>query len=60
MIKDRARSWAQREADKVFKAPETKTAVSDYAKAQQSVEENRKRLKAQRLAREAKSAENCP
>ena len=50
-----ARSRAIREANKAFKAPEPQTPMTDYAKAQQSFQENRERLKAQRLAREAKA-----
>jgi len=52
MIKDHARMRALREANKVFRTPEPRTAMTDYAKAQQSLQENRERLKAQRLARD--------
>ncbi|UPJ65332.1 hypothetical protein [Bradyrhizobium sp. 191] len=48
---------AKREADKLFKQVDTtKTKQpSDYEIAQQSFQDNRERLKAERLAREAKS-----
>ena len=46
-----ARDRAIREANKAFKAREPQTPTTDYAKAQQSFQENRERLKAQRLAR---------
>ena len=55
-----ARDRAIREANQAFKAPEPQIPTTDYAKAQQSFQENRERLKAQRLAREAKAGENCP
>jgi hypothetical protein len=55
-----ARNRAIREANKVFKAREPQTTTTDYAQAQQSFLENRERLKAQRLAREAKAGENRP
>jgi len=45
---------AKREADKAFKPVETQKPMNDYAKAQHSFDENRERLKAERLAREAK------
>lgn len=53
-----ARDRAIREANKMFRAREPQTATTDYAKAQQSFQENRERLKAQRLAREARAKEN--
>ena len=55
MIKDRTTTRAQREADKAFKKVDAKEKMTDYAKAQQSLQENRERLKAERLAREAKT-----
>jgi len=54
MIKDHARMRALREANRVFRTPEPQTVMTDYAKAQRSFQENRERLKAQRLARDAK------
>jgi hypothetical protein len=54
MIRDHARTRALREANKAFKTVETKKTMTDYAKAQQSLHENRERLKAERLARQAK------
>ncbi|WP_229194057.1 hypothetical protein [Bradyrhizobium acaciae] len=57
MINDRERriapTGAEREARKLFRATEAKEALSDYAKAQKAFHENRERLKAERLAREA-------
>ena len=53
-----ARNRAIREANKAFKASEPQTPPTDYAKEQLSFQENRERLKAQRLAREAKAVEN--
>ena len=54
MTKDHPASRALREANRIFKPVETKKPMTDYAKAQQSLHENRERLKAERLAREAK------
>ena len=51
MFRDRER--AEREASKAFKAVEGKQAMGDYAKSQKALHENRERLKAERLAREA-------
>ena len=53
-----ARDRASRDANKAFKAPEPQTPTTDYAKAQRCFQENRERLKAQRLAREANAGEN--
>jgi hypothetical protein len=53
MTRDHPASRALREANKAFKPVETKKPMTDYAKAQQSHHENRERLKAERLAREA-------
>ncbi len=55
-----ARDRAIREANKAFKVPEPQTPTTDYARAQRSFQENRERLKAQRLAREANAGENRP
>jgi hypothetical protein len=44
---------AEREAEKAFKKVETKAAMGDHEKAQKSFDENRERLKAERIAREA-------
>ena len=46
---------AAREARKVFAATEAKKAISEHEKAQKAFHENRERLKAQRLAREAQA-----
>ncbi len=58
MTRDRARTRAVFEANKVFRTPEPQATMTEYAKAQQSFHENRERLKAQRLAREIKQREN--
>ncbi|WP_316397929.1 hypothetical protein [Bradyrhizobium sp. 33ap4] len=47
---------AEREAREVFRQAEAKEALTDYAKAQKAFHENRERLKAERLAREAEAA----
>jgi hypothetical protein len=55
MIKDRQRAVtaaAEREAHKAFRAVEAKPTMSDYAKSQKALHENRERLKTERLARE--------
>ncbi|MGT2439532.1 hypothetical protein ACU4GH_31310 [Bradyrhizobium betae] len=54
MSKDQSADRAKREADKVFKPVETHKPINDYARDQNSFNENRERLKAERLAREAK------
>jgi hypothetical protein len=51
----RKTTHAEREARKAFKAVETTQAMTDYAKAQKAHQENRERLKAERLARDAKA-----
>ncbi|WP_074132288.1 hypothetical protein [Bradyrhizobium sp. NAS96.2] len=59
MISDRERrapTAAEREARKVFRQAEAKEALTDYAKAQKALHDNRERLKAERLAREAEAA----
>ncbi|MGY4160232.1 hypothetical protein ACVINW_006074 [Bradyrhizobium sp. USDA 4461] len=60
MAHDRERrsmpTGAEREARKVFRQAEAKEALTDYAKAQKAFHENRERLKAERLAREAEAA----
>ena len=52
MIERKLTTAAQREAEKAFKKVETKTAMGDHEKAQKSFDENRERLKAERIARE--------
>ena len=55
MIKDRERAVmtaAEREVCKTFGAVEAKQTMSDYAKSQKVLHENRERLKTERLARE--------
>jgi F0F1-type ATP synthase epsilon subunit len=54
MLKDQSSDRAKREANKAFKPAETRKPMNDYTKAQHSFDENRERLKAERLAREAK------
>jgi hypothetical protein len=44
---------AEREARKVFRVAEAKKAFSDHEKAQKAINENRERLKAERLARDS-------
>jgi hypothetical protein len=43
---------AEREARKLFAATEAKKVMSEHEKAQKAFNENRERLKAERLARE--------
>lgn len=54
MLRDQSSDRAKREADKAFKPAKAQKPMNDYAKAQHSFEQNRERLKAERLAREAK------
>lgn len=54
MSKDHSADRAKREANKAFKPAETQKPVNDYAKEQNIFNANRERLKAERLAREAK------
>ncbi|MGY8710869.1 hypothetical protein RAD16_34495 [Bradyrhizobium sp. 18BD] len=54
MLRNQSSDRARREADKAFKPAKTQKPMSDYARAQHSLHENRERLKAERLAREAK------
>ncbi|WGD55304.1 hypothetical protein QA641_16365 [Bradyrhizobium sp. CB1650] len=49
----RTSTAAEREARKVFRNADAKVAVSEYERAQQAFHANRKRLRAERLAREA-------
>ncbi|WLA85727.1 hypothetical protein QNJ99_16780 [Bradyrhizobium elkanii] len=42
--------------NKAFKTVRSKDAMTDYAKAQKAIHDNRERLKAERLAREADAA----
>ncbi|MHC4044178.1 hypothetical protein CV770_22765 [Bradyrhizobium sp. AC87j1] len=57
MLRDQSSDRAKREANKAFKPVKTQKPMTDYAKDQHSLNENRERLKAERLAREAKSKE---
>ncbi|KJC48311.1 hypothetical protein UB31_16300 [Bradyrhizobium sp. LTSP849] len=54
MLKDQPSDRTKREANKAFKPAKTQKPMNDYAKDQQSFNENRERLKAERLAREDK------
>jgi hypothetical protein len=56
MFERRAGSRVELEARKVFKPAQPET--TEYAKAQKTFHENRERLKAERLAREAATAES--
>jgi hypothetical protein len=47
---------AEREARKAFRQTEAKVAISEHERAQKAFHENRERLKAERLAREARPA----
>lgn len=53
MMRDPPASRALRDANRAFKPVEAKKELNDYAKTQQSLHDNRERLKAERLAREA-------
>ncbi|WP_369725009.1 MULTISPECIES: hypothetical protein [unclassified Bradyrhizobium] len=57
MSKDQSSDRAKREANKAFKPVQTQKPINDYAKDQNSFNENRERLKAERLARETKAGE---
>ncbi|MCK1572769.1 hypothetical protein [Bradyrhizobium sp. 174] len=52
-LKGRVTTPAEREALRVFGPVKTEKAVSEHEKEQQAFHENRERLKALRLAREA-------
>ncbi|MCC8977313.1 hypothetical protein [Bradyrhizobium acaciae] len=52
----RTTTATEREAHKIFKAVKAKEAMTDYAKEQKALHDNRERLKAERLAREAEAA----
>ena len=54
MMKRKVTTAAEREAEKAFKKVDPKRVMSDHEKTQKSFDENRLRLKAERLAREAK------
>ncbi len=53
MLKHESASRALREANKLFKPAAAKPILSEYAEAQKSFQQNRERLKAERLARDA-------
>jgi len=52
-MRDDARTRLLGEANKAFRPVEQKTGPTDSEKAQQSFQQNRERLKAERLTREA-------
>lgn len=54
MMNDEHAARALRQANKLFKQVDATKELTDCEKAQQSFHENRERLKAERLAREAK------
>ncbi|MGY3691783.1 hypothetical protein ACVIGA_001863 [Bradyrhizobium sp. USDA 3240] len=59
MTNDRSRrapTAADREAHKIFKTVRAKETMTEYAKAQKALHDNRERLKAERLARDAEAA----
>lgn len=53
MIRNEANARRRREAENAFKSTGNAKPMTDYAKAEQSFRENRERLKAERLVREA-------
>jgi hypothetical protein len=55
MIRNDATARHLRKANDAFKAVNNDKPMTDYAKAQQAVHDNRERLKAERLARETGS-----
>jgi len=50
---ERPESAAEREASKVFQSADPKRGMTEYSLAQKAFHDNRERLKAERLAREA-------
>ena len=52
MIKNEAKTRRLREANNAFKVIGNDKPMTDYAREQQSIRDNRERLKAERLARE--------
>lgn len=58
MIKNEANTRRLREANNAFKAVDNAKPMTDYEKTEQSFQENRERLKAERLAREAGAKES--
>jgi len=49
-------TFAEREARKLFRQAEAEKAMTEYEKAEMAFHKNRKRMKAERLAREAAKA----
>ncbi|WP_441235857.1 hypothetical protein [Bradyrhizobium sp. 930_D9_N1_4] len=58
MIKTDANARRMREANNAFKSVSNVKPMTDYAKAEKSIQDNRERLKAERLAREADAKES--
>ena len=56
--KPETRTAAQREADKAFKQPTPGKKLSEAEEASKSFDDNRERLKAERLARESGTRES--
>jgi hypothetical protein len=52
----KTRTSAAREANKVFKKPEAQRAITEDEKVRKAFQDNRERLKAERLARDKDSA----
>ena len=50
---ERTESAAEREASKVFQSIDHQKGMTEYSRAQEAFHDNRERLKAERLAREA-------
>ena len=57
MIQRTPTSHAKREANRAFKPPKPEKQTNEYAKLQRAFHDNRERLKSERLAREANTAE---
>jgi len=57
MTRNEPKARLLRQANDAFKEAKSEKPINDYAKAQQSIDENRERLKAERLAREVSARE---
>ena len=58
MIRKDAKARHLRDANNAFKTTDKVKPMTDYAKAEQSFQENRERLKAERLAREDRAKQS--
>jgi hypothetical protein len=56
---ERPETTAEREASKVFQSVDQNKGMTEYSLAQKAFHDNRERLKAERLAREAVAAEKA-